>query len=68
MKARRDVLEHHGGIVDASYEDKAGGAAKLRPGDKIDLVEQDVDGAFTLTRDLISYAADRCLSQVESGG
>jgi hypothetical protein len=46
MKARRDVLEHHNGIVDASYQDKAREARKFQVGEKIELIEQDVGAAL----------------------
>ena len=58
MKARRDILEHHGGIVEASYAEKAGKAARYKRGDQIELTEADVDDAYTLVCSLVLSTTD----------
>lgn len=55
MKARRDVLEHHDGIVEATYVDKAKAAARYAVGEPIQLADEDVDEAFRLTRRLVQH-------------
>jgi len=57
MKARRDVLEHNSGIVNAAYIDKAKVAPKYKVGDDVQLKDQDVDEAYHVTLHLIDAIA-----------
>jgi len=56
MKARRDVLEHNNGIVESMYLEKAKAAAKFSSGDRIEVVESDVDEAYDVVQRLIRLA------------
>jgi hypothetical protein len=57
MKARRDELEHHAGIVEATYAEKAKAAARYNVGDQIQLSDGDVDEAYQLVRKLTDELA-----------
>jgi hypothetical protein len=52
-KAARDVLEHHNGVVDASYAVKAGSAAVFQTGDFFDPDDRTIDGLYDLVKRLI---------------
>jgi len=70
QKASRDVLEHHDGVVDASYLEKAGQAAKYAVGDLIEPDDQTIDGLYDLVLGLISRVAadaERKFSTTASG-
>jgi hypothetical protein len=63
MKARRDVLEHNDGIVEATYREKAKGAVKYNVGDRVQLSDQDVNDAFQRTGNLIRQVADSAVAK-----
>jgi hypothetical protein len=66
MKARRDVLEHNGGIVEAAYLEKAKAAARHRLGDRIQLADPDVDETLRVTSQLISQVAVSAITKLKS--
>jgi hypothetical protein len=53
MKARRDVLEHHDGIVEATYLRKSQASARYRVGDAVDVQDSDVDDTHAFVLRLI---------------
>ena len=53
MKARRDVLEHQSGIVEATYLEKAKAFARYRIGDQVKLANRDIDEAYRLILALV---------------
>lgn len=53
-KAARDVLEHHDGIVDPGYVDKAGSAARFAVGELFDPNDTEVDEVYDLIKRLIT--------------
>jgi hypothetical protein len=57
MKARRDELEHHGGVIAAIYPEKAKAASRYNVGDQIQLSDGDVDEAYQLIRRLVDEVA-----------
>jgi hypothetical protein len=65
MKARRDVLEHNNGIVEATYVEKAKAAAKYKVGERVELADEDVDEAYRLTRDLVDHVAASVIAKVQ---
>jgi hypothetical protein len=48
QKASSDVLEHHEGVVDASYLEKSGAAAKYAVGDLIEPDDEAIDRLYDL--------------------
>jgi hypothetical protein len=65
-KAARDVLEHHNGIVDASYLSKAGSAAAFSQGHLIepdDVAINELYNPVTRLINAIAGDAERALSQ-----
>lgn len=65
MKARRDVLEHSNGIVEATYLEKAEDFAKYRLGDQVRLSGQDVDEAYQLVSRLIRNIAESVVAKLK---
>jgi hypothetical protein len=53
MKAARDVLEHHRGVVGREYVDKAGAAARFAEGDLVQIEEPYLLDRFGLLRAVI---------------
>jgi hypothetical protein len=58
MKARRDVLEHSGGVVTGIYLKKVQSAARYVENDRVEISRPDVDETFDVVHDLISKVAD----------
>jgi hypothetical protein len=57
MKARRDVLEHHGGLVGAVYLEKARTGAKYGIGDRVEITTPDIDEANAVAHHLMTSVA-----------
>jgi hypothetical protein len=64
LKARRDVLEHHSGIVDASYPTKCGPHAKYQQGARVDIVEADIDEVHAVVLRLIDVTAAAAVAKL----
>jgi hypothetical protein len=64
MKARRDVMEHNGGIVEATYREKSKAAAKYREGARVQLTDQDVDETFRLVSQLIRHVGRSAIANI----
>ena len=58
MKARRDVLEHNNGIIEAVYSQKAKNASKYVMGVQVQITDQDIDDAYQLVKRLIREASE----------
>lgn len=63
MKARRDVLEHHSGIVEDTYLKKAQHAARYKAGDEIDVRDRDVDDTHGLIVRMIEATANSAVAK-----
>ena len=47
-------MEHHAGLVDASYIEKAKGNAEYKQGDQVQIIDSDIDESYHLVGKLIS--------------
>lgn len=63
-KAARDVLEHHGGAVDASYCEKAGAAAEFAVGDLIEPDDDEIDALYDLIAVLIKQISGDAVNKL----
>ncbi len=62
MKATRDVLEHAGGIANATYREKAGRAARVNVGASVNVSDDYHIEAFRLVRKLIEDLANAAIA------
>jgi hypothetical protein len=62
MKATRDVLEHAGGIANATYREKAGRAARVNVGASLDVTDDYHTETFRLVRQLIEGIANAVIA------
>jgi hypothetical protein len=65
-KAARDVLEHHDGVVDDGYVEKAGNAAVFTLGDHFEPDDAAIDSLYDFVRSLITAIADDADRQYQS--
>lgn len=64
MKARRDVLEHNSGIIEATYQEKSKAAAKYKLGEQLRLTDGDVNEAYELVQRLINKTTADAIATV----
>ncbi len=62
MKATRDVLEHAGGIANATYREKAGRAARVNVGASVVITDDYHTEAFRLVRQLVEGIANAAIA------
>ena len=67
-KAARDVLEHHDGLVDISYVQKAGAAGSFAVGDLFEPNDKEIDLLYDLVVGLINQIAADAGNRVASFG
>jgi len=58
VKASRDILVHNRGIVNAPYVSKSGGAARYKPGDRLEISEPYHRSSWELIRKIIIDIAE----------
>jgi len=63
-KASRDVLAHNRGVANATYELKAGGLARYRVGERIDIPEGYHRETWDLVRKVVADVADAAVAKV----
>ncbi len=62
MKARRDVLEHAGGVVNQLYVGKSGANAKWKVGERVELRESDLSTAYSFLKQLITNVSKAAIA------
>ncbi len=63
-KASRDVLVHNRGVATQTYEAKAGGRARYRDGQRVDISEQYHRETWKLIRKVVADVADAAVAKV----
>lgn len=66
IKASRDVLIHHRGVVNATYLDKAGSRARAAIGERLEVPEPYLRESWNLIRAIVREVADAAASKAGS--
>lgn len=65
IKASRDILVHHNGIVNAIYVRKSAAAARFADGDILEIPEPYHRDAWQLIREVVSEISDAAINKLE---